>query len=333
MKYDGELQFYADIPLILGKDNTFIFGKYHSYLFSKKVNENCPYPSCHGTPMGEFVKKENIQNIISEVDAVLLSTRGGKRGAYVSSIAREKGVPIAMFDYLDHEDNYGAEEIEKDLCYQYEYGKDYNLYFKKDLPLGYKTDNILPVAPNAVRPESYEFINMSKEFDVFYSGRARQDRCQKDREESVDLIKKHIINSLIIDHDDRKTFMTTREYWDNISKSRMCLSPSGRVWDSFRHTETGLAQETLLIAPKPYVETTGPKMVDGVNSLLYETELKDGRYSIKDTNLLIEKINYYLERPKLIKKISKRWTSDVLSGHTISARSEYIIRSMEKSFS
>lgn len=331
--YDGEIQFYGDIPLILGKGNTFIFGEYFPAFLDKTVRKNCPYPSCHGTAEATYIGRKEIEDVIKKVDAVLVSTRAGERGDLAISLSRKHNRPIAMLDFLDHESNYYAQDKMKEMFHGFIPGKHFDLFFKKDLLLGYKTDKILPLAPIPIRPSSFSFQELSKDVDIFYSGRARKDRCQGDRAETVELVQKNFSNIAVFEHEERGTFMSTYDYWNKLSRSKMALSPSGRVWDSFRHCEAALAPRTVLIAPKPFVETVGPYLEDGVNAILYDTELKeDGKYHLKTPLSLIERIKYFLGHPAESEKLADQWSGDVARGHTILARSRYIIQSMENLF-
>ncbi len=328
--YDGEMQFYDDMPVVLGKENTFVFGEYQRQYFSETVPDDCPYPSCCKTPEPRFVSQGELEYVIKEVDALLVSTRAGQRGTIAIEKAKASDVPVAIIDFQDHESNYGSSDIKKELCRGFIPGKQFDLYFKKDLPLGYWTETILPLCPIPVRPESYEFREVVQEVDIFYSGRKRMERCQPERSEVVDFVRENIDNTLILEHDSRSSFKSTREYCNYLSKCKIALSPSGRVWDSFRHCEVGLTKTAVLLTPKPYVETVGPYLEDDKNAILYDVELVDGRYHLKDSNALAEKIRYYLNNTGELDKIQNAWNKDVLSGHTIAARSQYIIESMGK---
>tara|TARA_Y100001963_G_scaffold154424_1_gene243175 strand:- start:629 stop:1702 length:1074 start_codon:yes stop_codon:yes gene_type:complete len=332
--YSGEFIFYSDIPKVLGKENTYVYGTYSRHL-TKGIPNDCPYPSCHNAPVPTFVDNSNVDDILSSVDVVLISVLAKERGDYITKQARKSNKPIVLFDFPDHETNYGSDDVSKKLCYGKKLGDDYDLYFKKDLPLGYSTEFILPIAPVPVRPESFNFKQLEKKHSIFYSGRGHgatsHPGYQKDRKQTVNLIKgSGIKNIKFALHGTNASFMSTRDYWDNMSKSMLCLSPSGRVWDSFRHTETGLLTDTGLIAPKPWTHTTGPELKDGVNSILYDTELVGNKYSLVNENELLEKIKYYLDNPSECHRIAKKWSEDVHSGHTIYARSKYIIETIEK---
>lgn len=330
--YDAELQRYADIPKILGQENTLILGRYYPHFHLPTPPPASPYPSLHGTPPGRAVGAPNLAAAMPEVDALLVSVRAGARRDIAVKEARKRDIPIAMIDAFDHQSNYGAADIRKELCRGFKKGEHFDLYFKADLPLGYASDYILPLAPVPLRPESYQFSTLPKNISIFYSGKHRI-KGQPDGAEIVDAVGNNFDNAVLLDHSvGHKTFLTNREYWDYLSRSLIALSPSRFVWDSFRHCEAGLAPGTALVAPRPYVETTGPALRDGVNALLYETELRSGKRYLVDGKGFVEKIKYYLARPQELVKVAEAWHKDVLAGHTILARSKYILKSMEEAF-
>jgi len=328
--YDGEMQFYGDIPLVLGKENVYVLGRMHKHYFLNIVPDECPYPSCRKTPMPILISTEQLDSTIKVVEALIVSSRATKRGAIAIQKAKANDIPVTIIDFEDHESNYGAADINKNLCRGFMYGREFDLYFKKDLPLGYKTDIVLPLCPIPIRPESYEFRKAEQEIDIFYSGRKRIERCQPEREEIVQAIQQNFDNTLIFEHDSRDSFISIRNYWTNLSKCKMGLSPSGRVWDSFRHCEVGLTEKTVLLAPKPYVETVEPYLEDDKNAVLYDTRLIGRQYHLKNKSDFIHKVKYYLNNREKLEKISGAWHRDVLSGHTILARSQYIIEHMQR---
>ena len=72
--------------------------------------------------------------------------------------------------------------------------------------------------------------------------------------------------------------------------------------------------------------------MDGVNAILYDTEFRDGKFHLKDGGALVEKVRYYLAHPAEREAMAKRWSTDVRAGHTILARSRYILEAMERAF-
>lgn len=332
LQYDAEILLCGDLPSVLGINNVFSFGKYLPHYFHDTISEFCPYPSCCKTPEPIFLKKNELKSVLNKIDALIVSSRASERGQYAITEAKKIGLPIAIIDVQDHELIYGSSDIENQLCRNFSYNYHYDLYFKKDLPLGYKTDTIVPLAPTPVRPESHHFIKLKKKYDIFYSGRKRASRCQDDRAQMAKLLKNKFNKILFKEHDSRNTFLPIRDYWENVSNSRITLSPSGRSWDSFRHCEVGLSESTALLAPKPYIETIQPLLEDGENSILYDTEIQNGRYGIIHESDIVDKIGFYLNNLEKLTSIAKKWNQDVVSGHTIFARSKYIINVMKQSF-
>src|SRR3989344_3617716 len=294
--YDAELQRYADIPAILGRENAFVYGALYPHLHDTRIPETSPYPSCHGSPSGTIVYGPDIPSVIGKIDAVLVSVRAGERGEECIREARRRDVPVAIIDAYDHQSNYGAADIRKELFRGYEPKKHFDLYFKNDLPLGYRADDVLPLAPCPLRPESYGFRALGKDTDIFFSGKVRN-RDQADGPAVLNLVAGAFPGAKLLGHTTHSTFLTLLEYWDLLARAKIALSPSRFVWDSFRHCEAALAPGTALVAPKPYVETTGPPLRDGVNAVLYDTEFDraDGKFHLKNGADLVEKIRYYLE--------------------------------------
>ncbi|MBI4132335.1 MAG: glycosyltransferase family 1 protein [Candidatus Sungbacteria bacterium] len=333
--YSAELIFYGDLPALLGGEHVFSFGRYLPHFLSQEVPPACPYPSCIGAPPPTFVGADEAERILPSVDALLVSAKSWGRAGFLIAAARRRAIPVAVIDVHDHPSLYGGgkgADTERELFRGLVPGRDFDLYFKKELPLGYRTDLVFPLAPSPVRPASYAFDHQArKKSDVFYSGRPRP-IAQPERQEVVSLVRDTFPSALILEHTSRGAFLAMREYWDNIAGSRMALSPSGISWDSYRHCEVGLAPRTLLIAAKPYIETAGPPLRDGQNAVLYAAECRDGRYHLKDAPALLDKIRHYLAHPAEREAIADRWAADVRAGHTVLARSRYILEAMERAF-
>ncbi|MBI4132336.1 MAG: glycosyltransferase family 1 protein [Candidatus Sungbacteria bacterium] len=325
--YNSEIQRYGDIPAILGQENTFILGRTYPHLHIAPPPPACPYPSCHATPAGTIITERQLEPILPNVDAVLVSVQAGARGALARASARRRGIPVAILDASDHQSIYKARNISAELTCGLEAGPDFDLYFKENLPLGYQTEIVLPLAPAPLRPEVYQFRALPKAVDIFYSGKMRG-HGQPDGTAVIELIRQNFPAAELVDHKTHGTFLTLRDYWDGLSAARLALSPSRFDWDSFRHCESALAPGTALIAPKPYVETIGPPLMDGVNAVLYDTEFRDGWFYLKKAQDLVDKIRHYLAHPAEREAMADRWAADVLAGHTVRARSQYILDRM-----
>ncbi len=328
----AEIQFYGDLPTILGEENVYIYGTYKKYI-TDSVPEDSPYPSCYNTPTGSHIEDQDLENIVRKVDVMLVSTNGHERTKRAIDLAKKHDIPVAMIDFRDQMDLPIHSPSDEALYRSFVPGKDFQLFFKKEVPLSLHIDILRPLSPFPVRPSNYDYGEVSKDKTVFYSGRARPTLCHADRVEAVEGIKMGIDNHLICEHDTQSTFLSMKEYRRNFSRSLMALSPSGRSWDSFRHCEIALPSGVLLIAPKPYIQTVGPQLKDGVNALLYDVVLgKDMRYHLANRAELIEKIQYYLNNEEKRSSVARQWQEDVLNGHTITARSKYILSEIEHFF-
>ncbi|MDO8500063.1 MAG: glycosyltransferase [bacterium] len=329
--YNGELEFYADMPMLLGKENVFIFGRYFPHFYEKEVPPDSAYPSCHGTPRPTTLSESEVRGVIKDVDVVLVSTRAGKNGILAIELARKYGIPVAMIDFKDHYSIFGVgdEIVRRDIFREFLKGKHFDLFFKKDLPLGYASEYVFPIAPVPVRPESYDFHQLPKDMSIFYSGKSHP-KGVGDRFEVVNMVREHFSDAVLLEPTNPAARLTLRQYMDYLSRAKIALSPSGLVWDSFRHCEAGLAPQTALLAPRPYMEVTGPELKDGENAILYETELRDGKYHFANSDELVEKIKYYLEHTAEREKIAAAWSKDVVNGHTTLARARYIIQCIER---
>lgn len=327
--YHAELQRYGDIPAILGQENTFILGELFPHFYLKTPPAQCPYPSCHGLPEGTAVGLSQLSDVIGRVDAVVASVGAGERGRQAIAEARRRDIPVAIIDAYDHRAVYSGEVTAGELCRGFAPGRDFDIYFKNDLPLGFRTGTLLPLAPCPLRPASYRPPTLPKDVDIFYSGRVRV-KGQPDGAEVVELVKSQFPRAAMLEPKGHRDFLTLVQYWDMLARAKIILSPSRLAWDSFRHCEAGLAPDSALVAPRPYVETAGPALKDGVNAILYDTEFSRGAYHLVRGDALVDKMKYYLDHGPERERLAQAWRRDVLAGHTVLARSRYILESLAK---
>lgn len=329
--HQGELQYFGDIPDILGPTNTFFYSRpFDHRLYRSSPEPNCPYPSCHGLPQGTFITARQLTITLKQCQAILVSATAGERGRQTINLARRYDIPVAILDRLDHEAIYGSTNIARDIHRTFLPAKDFEIYFKQDLPLGYATDSVLPISPLPIRPAAYT-INQDplKKSTIFYSGRPRYDISQADKQAIIEKIQQSIPETDILLHTSRKTFITNQEYFDRLTRAHIALSPSCRVWDSFRHCEVGLSATTALLAPKPYSETCGPQLRNDENAILYHTSLKEGKHHLDDPDI-VDKIKHYLSHPDQLLRLARQWHQDVTTGHTTAARAQYLVNAIQQ---
>lgn len=330
--HDAGCLHWSDITSILGQENTFVLGKlrYGSAYFSNKIPDNVMFLSSLGMPRPSFVKESDLKKILGQVDVVIISERSGDILQTVIAESRALGVPIVMLEANDSEAIYGSKNIRKDITHDFVKGKDFDLYFKLDVPLGYGTPYLFPLAPQPVRPPMYHFEKLPKDITVFYSGSYNPALYQGDRGEAVEALRS-IPGALFLQHNSPADYGSIKDYLNNISRAKLALCPSGRSWNSYRISHTGLSPGTALIAADPYIETTSPRLEDGVNAILYKTKIgSDGRYHLTNPDELVQKVKFYLSHDAERERIASRWHDDVLAGHTMTSHAQYILDTIEK---
>jgi hypothetical protein len=229
-------------------------------------------------------------------------------------------------DFFDHEEVMAPGADASTVFRGLVPGRDVDVYFKKELTASFRSDRVWPLAPVPVRPEAYEIPCAEKNADIFYSGRARPDKCQPERAEIVAAVTAANLRTSIVSHHAWNSFASVRHYWHEIASARIALSPSGRVWDSFRHCEVGLTGTTALLAPEPYVETVAGELVDGRNSLLYHVSHSGGRFHVANADSAMAHVREYLDAPGELLRLAAAWRETVMAHHTLRARAEYILR-------
>ena len=320
---------YADIAAILGKENVYIVGNYYREYVLDEIPENTRYPSLHKTPSAIHCSVKHALSMISDFDVVIIGVRSGEYGNLIRKEALKKGVFVVILDYFDHVDLYADWRIEYALR-GLKYKDDFDLYFKHDLPCEVNLPYIMPLAPMPCRLESYRKNDINwetRDIPVCYSGRDSHG-ARSDREELVELVRRGV-NGAVIKHIGQGQQMGVTEYLSLLYASKIALSPSGKVWDSTRHSEIGLCG-CAPVLPVPDCKIVGDPIMSDVNAITYEYKLEKGVYSIKNKGELIDKISYYLNNDDELEGVARKWSESVMKSHTTYARSEYVLNEIGK---
>jgi hypothetical protein len=313
-----ELYNYSDIPILNGMKNTYILGNYYREYTIKKIPELTRYPSIHNNAEGNHINLKEALSLIHIYDAIIIGIRSGKVGNIIRKEGIKRNIPIIMIDYFDHKEIYSNSSYEN-LFRGLKPNYDFNIYFKHDLPIGLGKKNIYPLAPMPCNPNNYPKINSdwsNKNINIFYRGR-NSHNPRADRIQITEIINNNIPNSIIEKINLNDNF-TLNDYAFNLAKSKIAISPSGKVWDSTRHTEVSIFNCAPLI-PEPDCEVVNDCIKDGVNAITYNP------LNVINNNNLIDKINFYLSNDSKLEEIGKNWNKEVNSYHTINSRSKYIL--------
>ena len=326
----SEIYNYADIPNINGKDQTFILGNYYKEYTEKQIPKNTRYPSIHNNPHGTHLTLRGALSMIKKFDCVLIGIQSNEIGNKIRKKALNHNIPVVLIDHFDHP------QVYKDPSYENIFRglkpeKDFNMYFKHDLPKNKLIDHLVyPLAPMPCNPNNYPQINHTwnkKNISVFYRGR-KSHNPRKDRILLSEEIKKQIEFSHI-EHIGQSEKITIFEYVNNLSKTKIAFTPSGKVWDSTRHTEIGLYNCVPLI-PEPDCEVVSDCIKDTENSIVYNiNDINEGEIN-KSISDIIDKVRSLIKNDKKLIEIADNWRNEVLLNHTVNARSNMVLKKINQ---
>jgi len=328
-----EVQHFGDLPKVLGPENVFIVGRYYPEYEWNRLPADTRYPSLHKTPAGTHVPPEEAVALVRRVDAVVVGARSRGLGEAVRREARRTDVPIALLDYFDHLEVYDDPRptiVTRGL----ERGRDYSVYFKHDLPIGMASEALCPLAPMPVRAESFPgrldpFT--ARDIAVFYRGQKRPGVLRSDRTAIADAMA--AIPGAVIDNQERLASETLEGYWAKLQRTKVALSPAGKVWDSTRHCEAAMFGCAPLM-PEPDCETVGRAGFSDAHALRYKARrLGAGAYDIEDVQGIVEKVTHYLNNTEKLARVAGQWRDEVIAHHTTEARARYLVQQLERSLS
>jgi hypothetical protein len=327
-----EFLFYGELPNILGAENVYAIDRYHPCYSAERLDsyryldwQN--YPSNFGYPLPTFISLAQAESMLTRFDSLIASFYCGTDARRLLRLAKKAGVQVAIVDCIDHESVYFNRDVDPFRGFKTD---EFDLYFKKDIPVWAEDPRLLPLSPIPVKPDSEIIDNADwsrRENDLFFVGVYRAGVTRHDRLQLCELLRnsfpraKILLNAQPISHE---------EHLRQIRNSRILVSPSGRVWDSYRHVQYAL-NALPLILPEPDCKTLPPTYIDGQNAILYRTIKRDGRVLLDGQDELVNKIRYYLNSEIESMKLGRNLRRDVLAGHTTTHRANYILERLTRS--
>ena len=320
----SEFNHYGDLPRFIDGGVTAI-GRYHPAYY-----EDSPvgyagvawerYPSNFGFPRPDFLPLSQAAQRLKEFDVVLASIKMGNDARPLLRQARQAGLLVALFDNIDHEAAYT--DPKTDLFRGF--GPDeFDLFFKKDIPLDNDDPRLIPICPVPTKsslPEP-QLPWTERRHDLFFVGAYRPGTTRRDRNDLCEALAPAFPRAKLLVN---KPPISLEEHDAEVRQTRIPLSPSGRVWCSFRHADYGRFGSPVVL-PRPNCKTAGPPFLDMENAILYETKLVDGEHRLVDAETLIDKLRFVLDNPGKAAVIGSAYRDMIESGHTTGARARYIV--------
>ena len=313
---------YSNIVDLNGQNNTYILGNYYKEYISKVVPEYSRYPSSHATPLGNHINLKQAFSILNELDCILVGIKSLNYCSDLLKIARQKNILISVIDYYDDKEIYNLGSIsDKRLTRNLTYKEDFDVFFKHDIPINQDKEYLHSICPMPINFENYPKLNIKnfkdRKFNVFFSGR----KHLSDHPERVDLLnfinkKVDKFNLKIIKPHEK---ISLKEYCDNMNNSKIAFSPSGKVWDSTRHSECAIYKNIPLIR-EPNCKLANDLSINDNNSIIYQ--IKQTKNSFDQ---VVEKVKFILNKEEEYLRISENWYNEIISKNTIAERSKYII--------
>jgi hypothetical protein len=331
-----EYNYYSDICKV-NDGETHMLGNLHAE-YLKPPPINCTNPSARRCPPVTSIRYSTAIRDLASYDAILCSSWSVEYSRDLLRQARKKGVIVAIIDHADHEDIFITKDSNM-LTRGLNDELDFDLYFKKDLPLGMAKKNLLPLGPDPVRPLSYEYElsipQNERPISVFFSGivnkpttREQRDGLLQKVENTIDFSYINIID--VDDHYSKKNLITNSQLYECMAKSKIVLCAPGRAWTTTRLTASAIFGCVPMIA-EPDCELVDMDFYNNDFSIKYKNlRYLKGDDRNKAINEAVEVLKYAISNEKKLEQMSKKWKDLVHAKHTTTARAAYIVNTIKK---
>jgi hypothetical protein len=332
--YLNEHYHYSHIPLANSSGETFIVGNYYYDYITKKIPSTTRYPSLHNSPNGNHISFEDALNNLNNFDAIIVGIRSGDFGKKILKEASKKNIFSCIIDYADDFDVYNEKNFSnyKLIFRGFEYKRDFNLYFKHDVPLNLDIDFVEPLAPMPIKLENYPKLPEKKfdqkKYNFSFVGRIH-DNIHNARSDIINLLKKikgeYFLKEYAMNDNRRLTLL---DYCNILNNSKICLTPWGKVWDSARHPEPAVYGNVPLI-PKPNCKLANNISLNDENAIVYESKNLNGKFTIDNQDKLLNKIEFCLNNNDHFNYLKNNWYKEMYDKNTLFERAKYILKKIK----
>ncbi len=328
---NGEMNHYGDMISLLGSKNIFFLDVIHESYYAKKnqsfKNLYERYPSSFFFKKPNFIKIKEIYNQNINFDFYLVSSQSKKENFELINFLKKKNTKIGLFDKQDDNHIY----LNHDSFFKKYNINDFDIIFKQDVPLNLNCQKIIPIAPVPCKINiSKTNQKIEKNFITTFVGDYRKNVTRFDRVDIINFFEKYFIKDCFF-HFNKDNYLQRAKLSSLLHNSTINLSPSGKVWDSYRHCELVNYGKPILL-PVPDCKTADGKFIDMKNCIFYETKIINNKHYVINKNLLLKKINEFLLNDKLRLSMYSNYYSLISNHHTTIKRALYIKNNIEKLF-
>jgi hypothetical protein len=329
---NGEFNHYGEITRILSPDSVVVPVKLKSIYFDDnilKYKNNAlieNYPSNFNFIEPKVRSYSFLKKRIQNFDAVLISLQADQKYFSLVESARKHGVKVVFFDKKDHNRLYfdPKEDIYRGFGI---YRPD--LFFKQDIPLGNSEPEIVPTCPIPCSHVQKLPFKSDKKYSLSFVGDFKPGVTLPDRKLILEFLKEHFNQTYIRYSSDGSHFHSFEDMNRIYNDSKILVSPSGIVWDSYRHADF-IRYNSPILLPRPNTKTAPGDFVDMENCIMYDVEyLSINKARLLNTEELIVKLNYVLDNEDVQIRIRNSYFELISKFHTRQKRSEYILSSIK----
>jgi hypothetical protein len=325
---NGEFNHYGELTSILSPDNVIVPVKLKKIYFDnniQKYKDNAlieNYPSNFNFIEPTFKSVNYIKKNICEFDALLFSLQADKKFTSLINVAKENGLKVVFFDKKDHNKLYFDQN--EDIFRGFSNYKP-DLYLKQDIPFSNRDKGIVPTCPIPCNPVKKSDFISNKKFTFSFIGDFKDGVTLPDRKLILDFLQNNFKDTYIKYSSDKSHFHSFDAMNKIYNNTRILVSPSGIVWDSYRHADFIRYNSPILI-PKPNTKTAPGDFIDMENCIMYDVEYKSiNKAILLNEKELLEKLNFVLSNNEFQKKLRDSYFELILNHHTRRKRSEYIL--------
>ena len=328
-----EYAYYSDINQLPNID-LFMLGDLHKK-HTSKPDKNTTNPSGHNCPKVKSISLTEVYKNIDTFNCIIFSIDSIELMKDLRQNCIKKKIFTVIIDHPDHESIYQNFST-TNLTYGLKYNIDFNLYFKKDIPLNIKFDWLKPIAPDPVRIESFNEVNISmsdKKYNFFFSGILHKSTTFENRDILLKFFKnieKSNINIIDVKDHYKKKVKSNEDLEKEMSFSKFILAAPGRSWTTTRLVNS-IFFNLIPVVSEPNCEVHDLNLKDMDNCITYQNLLNcDDTKRRKIVYNLYEKIKPLLNNFEMLEKISKNWKKEIVSNHTTIKKAQYIIKNISQ---